>query len=305
MAQSAKDSIFSKSYSFHFDAPNLVSEWRTFVQMFQAYLKETDSLNKPEAIKIAMLMSFLGHDAIPIFNEFKFNTESDSNCLEVVINKFEAYCNLRKNVVSERFAFWRLSQQADETIDAFVSKLQEKARTCGFGEQLEDLIRDKVVLGCLDETLLEIFLREDDMSLEQVLKICRSAESSKAQKKITSGKTNAMILTVNHTGYSQTNLKAMEVEQKLKLCSNCGGIQTPSKCLVNSKFCSACEKSNHCAQFCQFSGTSTSPSRHSRSLSRPTQKLPAICENYLYILILHIVMWKYAKHTCFYMQNMS
>lgn len=288
MAHSTKDSIFSKSYSFHFDGPNLVNEWRTFVHKFQTYLKETDSLNKPEALKIAMLLNLLGSDALPIFNEFKFNTESDSNCLEIVIEKFEAYCNTRKNVVSQRFAFWQLTQQADETVDVFVSKLREKARTCGFGEQLEDLIRDKIVLGCFDKTLLEIFLREDGMSLEQVLKICRSAESSKAQKKITSVQTNSMISTVNNTGYSHSNLKAMREVQERKLC-NCGGVHPSSKCLVNSKFCSICEKSNHDAQFCLFSGTSTNPSGYLRSPSCQTQKLPAICENYLYILFLVII----------------
>jgi hypothetical protein len=53
--------------------------------------------------------------------------------------------------VIERYHFWHLMPGANETIDAFVSTLRSKAKGCNFGDQLEKMIRDRIVFTCIDK----------------------------------------------------------------------------------------------------------------------------------------------------------
>ena len=50
----------------------------------------------------------------------------------------------------ERYIFWKTAQAHDETIDSFVISLRHRAKSRDFGTQKESLIRDRLVLGCLD-----------------------------------------------------------------------------------------------------------------------------------------------------------
>ena len=55
----------------------------------------------------------------------------------------------------ERYLFWKITKAHDDTIDSFVTSLRHSVKSCDFGIQEESLIRDRLVLGCLDQMLLE------------------------------------------------------------------------------------------------------------------------------------------------------
>ena len=197
--------------SFRFDAPNVAGEWKSFAQMFRGYLSSTGSLNKPEAFKIAILLNLMGPQALPVFNSFSFDQEVD---LEGVLKKFEDYYSQIKNIVEERYDFWLLTQQPDESIDAFVTKLRRKAEVCRFRDQTDELIRDRLIHGCADRTLVEIFLKEDDLTLDKVLQICQTAESIKTRERITNGESSLTVFTIDDGLNSNPRQVAVKQERR-------------------------------------------------------------------------------------------
>jgi len=76
-----------------------------------------------------------------------------------VIDKFREYCTPRKNEVFERYKFIELTQVIGEFIDSFAAALRLRAKDCGFGDQTESLIRDRIVFGCVDTRVKERLLR--------------------------------------------------------------------------------------------------------------------------------------------------
>ena len=70
------------------------------------------------------------------------------------------------------------------SIDSFAAVLRLREKDCGFGDQTESLIRDRIVFGCSDARVKERLLREDNLTLKSALDICRAAEVSKAQMKV-------------------------------------------------------------------------------------------------------------------------
>ncbi len=170
---------FHKPSALSFDG-NTSENWRRFKQQFQIYLVASGSEDKDDPIKIAILLNFAGEDAIEVFNTFEF---SDDKKLDKVIEQFERYCNPRKNVVFERYQFWKITQRDSETVDQFVTRLKNKVKSCEY-TSVDDMVRDKFVFSIQDLTVKERLLREEKPTLEKAISMARAAEASKEQIKV-------------------------------------------------------------------------------------------------------------------------
>ena len=80
----------------------------------------SEYLDKPETIKIAMLLNFLGPESLPIYNTFMFDSNSDADILEEVVKKFEAYCTTKTNSITERVAVITATREADVLIEVLL-----------------------------------------------------------------------------------------------------------------------------------------------------------------------------------------
>ena len=181
------DKLFAPSPALNMEATNLKEEWEMFEQGFDLFITATDSGDKPEATRVAMFLSTrvamflpIGAEARRVYNSFVFATEADKKKLEKVKDKFKDYCTPRKNEVFERYNFFELTQASGESIDSFSAALRLRANDCGFADQTESLIRDRIVFGCVDARVKERLLCEDNLTLKSALDICRAAEVSKA-----------------------------------------------------------------------------------------------------------------------------
>ena len=94
---------------------------------------------------------------------------------EKIMEKFERYCNPRKNLTLERHSFFSRNQQEGETIDAYVTELRNKAHRCEFSDLKDGLIRDRIVCGIMNDSVRARLLKESDLSLEKCVDICRAA----------------------------------------------------------------------------------------------------------------------------------
>ena len=163
---------------------NLKENWRRFRQLFDIFLVASGINKKAEDVKTNTLLHLIGPDAVEIFNTFEFAEPGDKAKLAPVLEKFEQYCNPRKNVIFERHVFNTRCQGSSETVDTYVTDLRMKARSCEFGELKDSLIRDRIVCGIKSDTVRSRLLRDCDLTLQKAIEICRAAESTETQMKI-------------------------------------------------------------------------------------------------------------------------
>ena len=131
---------------------------------------------KEDKAQVAILLHLLGEEGIEIFNNFTWapgggGTDSeDPDKIETVMTKFKNYCNPRKNTVMERYTFWETKQKEGEPIDHFVNELKTKEKNCEFGDQIDLMIRDRIIYRITDKLLKERLLREtENPTLEKVI----------------------------------------------------------------------------------------------------------------------------------------
>ena len=157
---------------------NLAENWRSFKQQFEIYQIASGLDKKDGKVQAMALLHVVGIEALEVYNTFQWDTEGDNVKVDKIMEKFERYCNPRKNLTFERHSFFSRNQQEGETIDAYVTELRNKAHRCEFSDLKDGLIRDRIVCGIMNDSVRARLLRESDLSLEKCVDICRAAETS-------------------------------------------------------------------------------------------------------------------------------
>ncbi|KAK4886738.1 hypothetical protein RN001_003009 [Aquatica leii] len=244
--------VISAPASMSFEG-NISNNWEKYKHKFLLYLEASEKNAKPDKLKVALLLNLMGDESIDIFNTFQYAENETKDNFEVVLKKFDEYCKPRKNVVFESFNFFSRSQELSEPVDKYVTDLKKLAVPCEFGEQQEMLIRDRLVLGCVDKRVQERLLREPDLQLKKALDYCRASEESRRQAEQIQGSNSTEICEVRRqktkTAGINGDKKKYQSSDKSKKCKNCGlNHINEVKCPAQGKFCLRCKKRNHFAK---------------------------------------------------------
>lgn len=111
-------------------------------------------------------------------------SHEDPECLK---RKFREICSPQTNITMERHKFNSRNQKPGETIEAYVSDLRNKAQSCRFGDLQEELIRDRLVCGILNDGMRKLLLRYNELTLGKAIEICQIHELTDQHTKTLAG----------------------------------------------------------------------------------------------------------------------
>ena len=222
---------------------NVSDNWRRWKQRFELYLTASGLDKKDSKVQRCTLLHVIGEEALEVFNTFQFG-EEERDDLTSLLKKFSEHFEPQTNITYERHVFNTRVQMAGETIDQFVTDLRMKAKTCAFESLRDSLIKDRIVVGILEDGTRARLLRERDLTLEKAVDICRAAETSKMQvNKLTAG-------AEKHIQQVSTKYQPRQ-KQGLRKCSRCGYVHGNRPCPANGKTCNKCHRLNHFASVCK------------------------------------------------------
>ena len=158
-------------------------------QNFEIFLKAGDHTAKARDVQVAILLNFLGEEAVEPFNTFDLN-DNQRKSFNNVIAAFKNYANRRRNVVVEWYLFNCQVQEQNKKFDEFLMDLQKLIKYCEYGTLNDSIIRDRIVLGISDKQIQERLLRKTKLTLQKTIEICRVAEINKIQSDIIQRKTD-------------------------------------------------------------------------------------------------------------------
>ena len=164
--------------SLNFEAKSLVSNWRQWRNQFELYA-ELALANKDNATKVKTLLYVIGVRGREIYETLNVTVpQGETHTPKLVLDAFKAYCIPTKNVTVERYRFFSRSQVSTETIDEYCTALRTLAKSCEFGAIQDSFIKDRIVSGISKNDTREKLLREQNLTLDTCLSICRAAELS-------------------------------------------------------------------------------------------------------------------------------
>ena len=213
---------------------------------FETYLVAVNV--KDNAQKRALLLYQAGEATQVIFDTLPETGEDDD--YKTAIEKLDEYFSPKKNVDYEIFQFRQAKQNSDETTDQFATRLRKLASHCEFHD-VDHEIKSAVIQNCRSKHLRRYALRQDKLTLKDLLSKARALENSEQQAKGIEER------------LASTNIRDDEFEANLvnrprpsgQQCRNCG-LSWPhrdSPCPAKGQTCRKCNKQNHYARVCRSS----------------------------------------------------
>jgi len=90
---------------------NTTQKWKKFKQKWSNYEIATGVAKKDEPTHVATLLTVIGKEAVNVYNTFIWDDKGNELKIEKALEKFESFCNPRKNTTYERCLFLQKSRQ--------------------------------------------------------------------------------------------------------------------------------------------------------------------------------------------------
>jgi len=244
---------------------NVSENWRKWKRSFDNYLLAINLVTTPAggdgvdppgnaAIRrrqLAILLHTAGEEANEVYSQLDFANDNEKVDYKIVVQKFQDYCNPRRNIMYEWFVFWNLKQLDGENIDTYAKRLKIQASLCEFGDLKDQMLLFRVIFGITDSKLKERLLRDTEMTLARALNDVRATEMTRKQlSSIADGDKTSVAVVSKHSAsfVSRDSLASAAVEDKPSLvssCRYCGYDHPRGKCPAYGKTCKKCGKKNH------------------------------------------------------------
>ena len=91
----------------------------------------------------------LGEEAHDVLTSMSISAKVYAKVLE----KFDGYFDVRKNVIFERACFNKRKQLDGETAEEYITALYGLIEMCEYGALKEEILRDRLVVGIRDTTV--------------------------------------------------------------------------------------------------------------------------------------------------------
>ena len=187
-------------------------------------------------------------------------------------------------ILYERFQFNSRVQRPSESISDFLAALRNLARTCNYGNALDDLLRDRFVVGLRDQTIQRTLLTMDNVSLKQAVDVAMAREASLRDtiptfqrpdpdgkneiRKINSSKNFSLKNANTNSNTAQGNPPSR--------CKSCGGEHWRQNCRFRNAKCYLCSSDGHIAKVC---GKNSNGNKSVRNSKKSRQNTNQVVEN--------------------------
>ncbi len=119
MSRASTRASFDVPDSFNFKRPN---EWPKWKRRFIQYLIATGLDKEDGSRQVGTLLYFMREDAedVPASTDIKENEKAD---YKIVLDKFDAYFKIRRNIIFQRAKFNRRDQAKGESAEQYIACL--------------------------------------------------------------------------------------------------------------------------------------------------------------------------------------
>jgi hypothetical protein len=95
---------------------------------------------------------------------------------EMVMEKFDSFFKVRKNMIFERARFNQRNQLNGESAEQYIIEVHKLAENCEYGDMTSEMICDRIVVGILDTKLSQCLQLNSDLTLAKTKQMVRQSQ---------------------------------------------------------------------------------------------------------------------------------
>ncbi|XP_060539046.1 uncharacterized protein K02A2.6-like [Pantherophis guttatus] len=260
-------------------------DWEAYMERFYMFMEANDLLSLSEQRKRALFLTHCGPAVFKMAKALAAPADLKTMTWTTLQEILKAHYAPQASSLVRRHEFYRRDQREGETISAFVATLWEIAAACDF-LNLEEAMRDRLVLGLRDLTLQSRLLAWPQITFKEALEEASATEASQksaaAMKKMKNGPPVKEEAAVHYervesdseeedeedeVHHLRADRKERQQGKREAWCSGCEGNHPRAECRFRDAICQRCEKKGHIARVCR---TSQPASRRTRPPRSPT-----------------------------------
>ena len=247
-------------------------EFETYVARMKHYFKANDV---PTEKQVSVLLTLIGPKGFALANNLLSPKSLDKCKFDEIVESLTTHYKPKKILIFERYKFQTRNQNAGESIAEYVASIKDLARTCDYGETLNDMLRDRFVIGLSNRATQQTLLTEGELTFVKAVNIAVSREAAirdieashksnsdsgvhkvnanKGYNKPTKGYNNSTNSNWQPSGQSKQNSKPKNENYGAKpksKCSGCGSFHWRKDCPFINSECFSCKKTGHISKMC-------------------------------------------------------
>ncbi|XP_020609105.1 uncharacterized protein LOC110047679 [Orbicella faveolata] len=230
--------------------------WIEYTERLEQYFAADEITDNNK--KRAVLLSVCGAKTYKLIRNLVNPRKPTDKSFVELVNLVKNHLNPRPSSIVYRFKFNSRFRLQGETIQQYVTELRNLSEHCDFGDQLEKMLRDRLVCRLNDERIQRRLLAESQVEFKRAMELVTAME-------ITDRNTRDLIAgnLSEKPKESQVNCVTQDPPKQLpkqpprdpkrstKECYRCGGqFHDPDKCRYKDEECYKCRKKGHKASQC-------------------------------------------------------
>ena len=196
--------------------------------------------------KRAVFLSIIGASTYKLLHNLISSSKPGDKSYAKLMAALQKHFHPTPLVIVERFRFHSRVRKPGESVATFVSELRCLSQFCGFGDTLEDMLKDHLVCGISDNSLQKRLLAEPDLTYLLAVDLAQRNETASQQvKDLKAGQPQKPINRL------EDNFRSKELT-----CFHCGRRgHFVTRCQVRADIvCRSCGNKGHLQRACRSQG---------------------------------------------------
>lgn len=238
--------------------------WTLYVERLEMYFK----VNKVEKdMWLAILITGVGDETYELLSTLCSPSKPAEVTYERAVTILKNHLQPKPAVMAERYRFRQRRQKDDESITPYLTEIKKLSKTCEFGGNLEENLRDQLVCGLKSDVIRQRLFAEDNLTYSGAVKLACGLEAAERDAAVVDQKASAEVPATVHAlstkrGRDQRRSYECGAPDADKgagaNCTACGWRgHTSDQCRYRNFVCSKCKQAGHLRRVCSRSGAST------------------------------------------------
>ena len=278
-----------------------IGEYREKDEDFESYIARMKHYfvanDVPTVKQLSVLLTLIGPKGFALANNLLSPKSLDECKFDDVVTALTTHYKPKKILIFERYKFQTRNQKAGESIADYVAGIKTLAHTCDYKDNLDDMLRDRFVIGLSNRHTQQILLTEADLNFKKAVNVAVAREAAlrdvdashksnsheaesihKVDYKKGDGRNNdrrGFKPKPNHYSPSNSKNKSHHNSEKPKTnCSGCGQLHWKESCPYKSYECHNCKRKGHLSKMCNTKKPSTYNIQHAGPSHRYRSRSP-------------------------------